>query len=258
MLYGKPCWRNQGLIIKIGMNSFYFLYQLTYDYSCKWFKSCIAKNFNNLPAGNTSLQKDACIGGCVRTAWPEQKVRCSECFHYVIIQVMLAPLVDIALKVSQLHERTGRTGPTVITWFFCHTVSTHPQQQDTSALLGVKLPLNAVLASVAGSLKNRAGWKNETQHAGWIEENTHGALDLSYTESYPLVSSSVKTRVSVKTLEKFCQRHQISCLDNFQIHKNGYKWKINICQNSSCNSLVMWFRGTLTSGLKNLNWVWLM
>uniref|UniRef100_A0A3Q2NNV6 Phosphoglucomutase 1 n=1 Tax=Fundulus heteroclitus TaxID=8078 RepID=A0A3Q2NNV6_FUNHE len=30
-------------------------------------------------------------------------------------QVMLAPLVDIALKLSQLHERTGRTGPTVIT-----------------------------------------------------------------------------------------------------------------------------------------------
>nr|XP_057929218.1 phosphoglucomutase-1 isoform X4 [Doryrhamphus excisus] len=30
-------------------------------------------------------------------------------------QVMLAPLVDIALKVSQLQERTGRTGPTVIT-----------------------------------------------------------------------------------------------------------------------------------------------
>uniref|UniRef100_A0A8C6QAC9 Phosphoglucomutase 1 n=1 Tax=Nothobranchius furzeri TaxID=105023 RepID=A0A8C6QAC9_NOTFU len=30
-------------------------------------------------------------------------------------QVMLAPLVDIALKVSQLHERTGRSGPTVIT-----------------------------------------------------------------------------------------------------------------------------------------------
>ncbi|PKU28025.1 phosphoglucomutase- hypothetical protein [Limosa lapponica baueri] len=30
-------------------------------------------------------------------------------------QVMLAPLVSIALKLSQLHERTGRTGPTVIT-----------------------------------------------------------------------------------------------------------------------------------------------
>ncbi|TNM88241.1 hypothetical protein fugu_006462 [Takifugu bimaculatus] len=30
-------------------------------------------------------------------------------------QVMLAPLVDIALKVSQLRETTGRTGPTVIT-----------------------------------------------------------------------------------------------------------------------------------------------
>lgn len=31
------------------------------------------------------------------------------------VQVMLAPLVDIALKVSQLRETTGRTGPTVIT-----------------------------------------------------------------------------------------------------------------------------------------------
>ncbi|XP_036377228.1 phosphoglucomutase-1 isoform X2 [Megalops cyprinoides] len=30
-------------------------------------------------------------------------------------QVMLAPLVTIALKVSQLHEKTGRSGPTVIT-----------------------------------------------------------------------------------------------------------------------------------------------
>uniref|UniRef100_A0A7N9AUQ9 EF-hand calcium binding domain 7 n=1 Tax=Mastacembelus armatus TaxID=205130 RepID=A0A7N9AUQ9_9TELE len=30
-------------------------------------------------------------------------------------QVMLAPLVDIALKVSQLREKTGRTAPTVIT-----------------------------------------------------------------------------------------------------------------------------------------------
>ncbi|NXL50868.1 PGM1 protein, partial [Podilymbus podiceps] len=30
-------------------------------------------------------------------------------------QVMLAPLISIALKLSQLHERTGRAGPTVIT-----------------------------------------------------------------------------------------------------------------------------------------------
>ncbi|KAJ8392553.1 hypothetical protein AAFF_G00074310 [Aldrovandia affinis] len=30
-------------------------------------------------------------------------------------QVMLAPLVTIALKISQLHEKTGRSGPTVIT-----------------------------------------------------------------------------------------------------------------------------------------------
>lgn len=31
------------------------------------------------------------------------------------LQVMLAPLISIALKLSQLHERTGRSGPTVIT-----------------------------------------------------------------------------------------------------------------------------------------------
>lgn len=31
------------------------------------------------------------------------------------LQVMLAPLISIALKVSQLQERTGRTAPTVIT-----------------------------------------------------------------------------------------------------------------------------------------------
>lgn len=99
---------------------------------------------------------------------------------------MLAPLVDIALKVSQLHERTGRTGPTVITWFFCHTASTHPQQQDTSALSGVKLPSNAVLASVAGSLKTGLAEKNETRRAAWKPENTCGALDLCDTESYPL------------------------------------------------------------------------
>ncbi|CDQ84258.1 unnamed protein product [Oncorhynchus mykiss] len=30
-------------------------------------------------------------------------------------QVMLKPLVEIALKISGLHEKTGRTGPTVIT-----------------------------------------------------------------------------------------------------------------------------------------------
>lgn len=35
--------------------------------------------------------------------------------HCASVQVMLAPLVDIALKVSQLQEKTGRSGPTVIT-----------------------------------------------------------------------------------------------------------------------------------------------
>lgn len=64
---------------------------------------------------------------------------------YLMVQVMLAPLVDIALKVSQLHEKTGRTGPTVITWFLCHTASTHPQQQDTSTLLGGEAALECCL-----------------------------------------------------------------------------------------------------------------
>lgn len=36
-------------------------------------------------------------------------------FPLCFSQVMLAPLISIALKVSQLQERTGRTAPTVIT-----------------------------------------------------------------------------------------------------------------------------------------------
>ncbi|XP_008583414.1 PREDICTED: phosphoglucomutase-like protein 5, partial [Galeopterus variegatus] len=30
-------------------------------------------------------------------------------------QAVLSPLIAIALKISQIHERTGRRGPTVIT-----------------------------------------------------------------------------------------------------------------------------------------------
>ena len=36
-------------------------------------------------------------------------------FSFCLPQVMLAPLISIALKVSQLQEKTGRTAPTVIT-----------------------------------------------------------------------------------------------------------------------------------------------
>lgn len=36
-------------------------------------------------------------------------------FSLCLPQVMLAPLISIALKVSKLQERTGRTAPTVIT-----------------------------------------------------------------------------------------------------------------------------------------------
>lgn len=81
------------------------------------------------------------------------------CVCYLFVQVMLAPLVDIALKVSQLKENTGRTAPTVITWFLCHTASTHPQQLDTSAVSGVKFPLNAALLQFFALLKTKL---NET------------------------------------------------------------------------------------------------
>ena len=37
------------------------------------------------------------------------------CNMNFIFKVMLAPLVSIALKISQLQERTGRNAPTVIT-----------------------------------------------------------------------------------------------------------------------------------------------
>lgn len=32
------------------------------------------------------------------------------------LQVVLGPLIAIALKISNIHERTGRRGPNVITW----------------------------------------------------------------------------------------------------------------------------------------------
>lgn len=35
-------------------------------------------------------------------------------------QLMLAPLATIALKISQVHHRTGRSGPSVITWFLLY------------------------------------------------------------------------------------------------------------------------------------------
>lgn len=34
----------------------------------------------------------------------------------VSLQVVLGPLIAIALKLSNIHERTGRRGPNVITW----------------------------------------------------------------------------------------------------------------------------------------------
>lgn len=32
------------------------------------------------------------------------------------LQAVLGPLIAIALKISNIHERTGRRGPNVITW----------------------------------------------------------------------------------------------------------------------------------------------
>lgn len=40
---------------------------------------------------------------------------CSQTFLF-LLQAVLSPLIAIALKISQIHERTGRRGPTVITW----------------------------------------------------------------------------------------------------------------------------------------------
>jgi hypothetical protein len=40
---------------------------------------------------------------------------CSQTFFF-LFQAVLSPLIAIALKISQIHERTGRRGPTVITW----------------------------------------------------------------------------------------------------------------------------------------------
>lgn len=46
---------------------------------------------------------------------PGTDVSCSQTF-FLLFQAVLSPLIAIALKISQIHERTGRRGPTVITW----------------------------------------------------------------------------------------------------------------------------------------------
>lgn len=45
---------------------------------------------------------------------PMTDVSCSQTFP-LLFQAVLSPLIAIALKISQIHERTGRRGPTVIT-----------------------------------------------------------------------------------------------------------------------------------------------
>ena len=46
---------------------------------------------------------------------PGTDMSCSQTF-FLLFQAVLSPLIAIALKISQIHERTGRRGPTVITW----------------------------------------------------------------------------------------------------------------------------------------------
>lgn len=118
-----------------------------------------------------------------RTEWPVQEVSCCLCVCCLFVQVMLAPLVDIALKVSQLQERTGRTGPTVITWFLCHTAFTHPATGYLHSLGGGggwSCPWMLSWLQFL-TLRNRAGWKTETLHAGWLQKKIQEELLIYLT-----------------------------------------------------------------------------
>lgn len=48
---------------------------------------------------------------------------------------MLGPLIAIALKISNIHERTGRRGPNVITWDQSCTVHQGPRREPCDILL---------------------------------------------------------------------------------------------------------------------------
>ena len=61
---------------------------------------------------------------------PVTDVSCSQTF-FLLFQAVLSPLIAIALKISQIHERTGRRGPTVITWM--EEKITHQGQRVRSA-----------------------------------------------------------------------------------------------------------------------------
>lgn len=88
------------------------------------------------------LAEDSLFSSRISVTWTESsKFSLSLSLSVYYTQVMLAPLVDIALKVSQLHERTGRTGPTVITWFLRCTASTSTGGWHCPLELDVKLKL---------------------------------------------------------------------------------------------------------------------
>lgn len=48
------------------------------------------------------------------------------------LQVVLGPLIAIALKISNIHERTGRRGPNVITWATQETTCRHTHASTCS------------------------------------------------------------------------------------------------------------------------------
>lgn len=48
------------------------------------------------------------------------------------LQVVLGPLIAIALKISNIHERTGRRGPNVITWATRETTCRHTHASTCS------------------------------------------------------------------------------------------------------------------------------
>ena len=45
--------------------------------------------------------------------------------HHLDAQVALAEMIEIALKISQLKQRTGRDKPTVITWLIFNLFNGH-------------------------------------------------------------------------------------------------------------------------------------
>ena len=146
--------------------------------------------FNSLsPAGTRKcLYWRMCENGMIWTG--------SHKFCVCLCVISLCRLCWLLWWTSPLRSLSSLRTPDALPQLWSHDSSATlppltPQQQDTSAVSGVKLPLNAVCASVLFPPQNRAGRNTETENTGRLVRKYTRSTWFIFTDNYPLPSSSI-------------------------------------------------------------------